>query len=102
MNVNAIRSIISNIDGGGTDDLILAKQNAQLLLTGYEEANVSAPDWVYDGINVLKREIDHRNKAELELRLKKLKAQREGLSTIAEKRKSADDEIERLQKALNA
>jgi len=100
MLVGQIKKILSDIETNGVDDLIMTKVNLQALDKGYQESGVESPEWIIDGINSLTREITDRNRSQLIGDLKRAKARREAASTLDEKRKKLDSEIEALEKKL--
>jgi len=100
MLVGQIKKILGDIETNGVDDLIMTKVNLQSLDKGYQESGVESPEWIIDGINSLTREITNRNRAQLLGDLKRAKARREAVSTLDEKRKKLDNEIEQLEKKL--
>lgn len=82
------------------DNLILAKAALTTLAAGYQELGVEAPEWVVDKFTLVSRELVERNRAELERQLKRAMAQRAGLATPDEKRKSLDEQITNLKAKL--
>jgi len=101
MRVQEIRKVLNDLDTNGVDELIMAKAGLVALNSGYADAGVDTPEWVIDGINLLAKEITGRNRAALTAQLKRLKASREALATVAEKRKAADEAIAALEAKLS-
>ncbi len=98
--INQIKSIIGDLETNNIDTLVMAKVNLQNLYSGYDQSGVDAPEWVIDGINTLSREIDSRNRAALQVNLKKLEASHEALAPAGEKRKKMADQIKTLKAKL--
>ena len=85
---------------GKVEELILAKAQLKTIDEGYQELQLPTPDWVTDKLMETSQEISMRVKAELQRKLREMKARRSALRTADEKRKDLDTGIEELEKLL--
>lgn len=80
------------------DEAIELLSVANAMRVTYDAEQVEVPEWVDTSIRELKREIRSRQQDSRERRLKELKARREALATVDEKRAKIDREIADLEK----
>jgi len=100
MNVQQIKDIIRNAENLKIDDLLLAKGSLLVLSNGYEDSLLDTPDWVYNGINTITRQVTSLSEAELEAELRKEEMALEALSTREERREKKQERVALLRKKL--
>ena len=95
--------ILENLEAeelSSVDELLLAKNQLQVIDAGYQEFKLPTPEWVIDKLTSVTGEITNRIRAELQRRLRASKARRSSLRTAEEKRAGLDAEIAELENML--
>ncbi len=82
-----------DVDGATIEDLYLAKGVLNMIDKGFQDDQIETPEWIMDKVTAINSEINSRNKAELQKKLKNAKARRAALATPDEKRSKLDEEI---------
>lgn len=85
---------------GTIEELLLAKNQLEVINKGYKDLSLSVPKWVLDKHVAIDEEIRYRIKAELQRKLKIAETRRSQLRTADEKRRDLDAEIAELKKAI--
>jgi hypothetical protein len=82
------------------DDLLLAQADLRSLDAGYQQNGVETPEWIIDKLDAVAVEINSRNRAEIQRRLKAAKSRRAAIATVSEQRKKLEDQIKDLESRL--
>lgn len=88
------------VDTVTMEDLFLIRGQLMMIDSGYQDTKLETPDWVIDKLTEVNREIDAKSRAELQRRLKAMKAREAALKPKAELRKDLQDEIAALERKL--
>lgn len=81
-----------NLEGQSLEDLIAAEAVAKLVRGAFETRAADMPPWLDGKIRDLNREITRTMSDTLEKRLREVRAQKESLMTMSEKRAKAEAE----------
>jgi uncharacterized protein involved in exopolysaccharide biosynthesis len=79
------------------ESLVEESAEARIVESEFKELGIELPGWFEPAVSSLRREIKTRNQDALAARLRDLKARRESLKTIDEKRNAIDAEIAALE-----
>uniref|UniRef100_A0A6M3Y5V9 Uncharacterized protein n=2 Tax=viral metagenome TaxID=1070528 RepID=A0A6M3Y5V9_9ZZZZ len=82
------------------EDLILAKAGLGTIANSCQEEGMDTPEWVVDKLTLVSAEITNRNRADLQKRLRMLRAQEMADATPSERRRKRAQEIAELEKKL--
>jgi hypothetical protein len=82
------------------EELMIAKNQLQIVDAGYQELRMETPEWVTDKLTEVGHEITMRVRNELMRQLKAAKARRSNLMTADEKRSTLDTMIADLENKL--
>lgn len=85
-----------------TEELVALLTFANSMATTYGEHKLPTPEWLAENREALRREVTSRHRDMLESRLKEVRARREALATVEEKRGKLDDEEAQLIAALKS
>ena len=98
MNARQLQAFL--IDENMMEDLILAKAALSVIANGCQEEGMEIPEWVVDKLTMVSSEITNRNRADLQKRLRMLKAQAMADLTPGDRRRKREQAIAELEKKL--
>ena len=90
-----------NLNRMSVDEAIYLLGDAKAFRDNYAGFAIEVPEWLNDAISSLEKDVRARRRDELERRLKEAVARRASLRTAEEKRTATDEEIKRLEEALD-
>lgn len=90
------------LDRKDFDECVALLSQAVALKATYKEVGFHAPEFVADAEAQLRREIENRRRDQVAARIKALRAQRETLKTVSERRKDVDAELAELESIVQA
>lgn len=88
------------VDENAIEDMLMMHAAGKMLRASYEEFSLEAPEWLVDKLASLAREIEVKQRDELERELKKAELALEGLKSAEEKRSDLRAKAERLKARL--
>lgn len=89
-----------NVDRLDIDEAVALLAFGKMVSAEYGSHNIQCPDKITDAVNVLAKDVEARRKDYLQRRLKELRAQKETLKTVSEKRNDVEKELQKLEAEL--